>query len=192
MRRHYCIFIQPRISLFDDLFVVMLIKTCGRQISPGEICLGKLNFSKTPSSIMVTSFLVHIIKISACSFTKMQLEKMNLFSVNVSLSVVKTEKGKLSHLGAACWGGRSASQKVEHLSFEWLWHYAQSTYWLLLKYSSSNQSSRHCLQREKRQRDGTGIRGPWGSQWPHCHHRVQRKWRRNCSREINTKCHTKL
>lgn len=90
------------------------------------------------------------------------------------------------YLVAACWGGRSASQKVEHLSSGWQWHFAQSTYWPSLRCLSASQSSKHCLQRETRQRDGTGIRGPWGSQWPRHHRRARRKWRRNCSRDIKT------
>lgn len=114
------------------------------------------------------------------------------FSVSRLISNSKGRNRCCSHLVVACWGGRSASQMAEHSSSGWLWHFARSTYLLLLKYLSSSLSSRHSLQIETQQRDGTGIHGPWGSQWPHFHHRVQRKWRQSCSKEINTKGHIKV
>ena len=89
-----------------------------------------------------------------------------------------------SHLAAACWDGRSASQRAGHSSSGWLSHSAQSTYWLSLKYWSSSPSSTRCLRRGTQQRDGTGIRGPWGSRWPRCHRRGPSKSHQSCSKDM--------
>lgn len=91
-----------------------------------------------------------------------------------------------AHLVAAGWDERSASRKVEHLSSGWQWRFDPSTYWLWLMCLSSSLSSRHFHQRETQRRDGRGIHGPWGSQWPQCHRRVQRKWHLSCWRKTNT------
>ncbi len=122
----------------------------------------------------------------------MDIVSANIVKSHESSDLKRKSHKAVSHLVAACWGGRSASQMAERSSSGWLWHFVQSTYWLSPECLSSSLSSRRCLQRETQQMGGTGIHAPWGSQWPHFHHRVPRKWHQSCLEETNTKGHVKV